>query len=102
MITFYVSRMRFEMRDIFDTLSNDASVRAIVLSGAGDKAFSAGLDIQWATATGSILNPKNGDQIDIARRSTELRRWLLDFQDCVSSIERCEKRMPQPPDGSIG
>jgi enoyl-CoA hydratase len=34
-----------ELRDAFTSLENDASVRAIVLTGSGDKAFAAGADI---------------------------------------------------------
>lgn len=34
-----------ELRDAFASLENDAGVRAIVLTGSGDKAFAAGADI---------------------------------------------------------
>jgi len=81
-----------ELRTVFDNLSTDASVRAVVLSGAGEKAFSAGLDIQSASATGSVFNPRLEDAEDGARRATTIRRFAFDFQDCISSIERCEKR----------
>ena len=38
--------MWLEMRQIFETLSHDARVRCIVLSGAGKQAFCSGLDVQ--------------------------------------------------------
>lgn len=62
------------MRDIFDTLSHEASVRAIVFSGAGDKAFSAGLDIQRASATDSILNPEKGTKVRAFEEQIKLAR----------------------------
>ena len=31
---------------IFKRLSHDPSVRAVILTGAGDRAFTAGLDVQ--------------------------------------------------------
>jgi enoyl-CoA hydratase/carnithine racemase len=34
-----------KLKTVFDTLSNDSSVRCIVLRGAGEKAFAAGADI---------------------------------------------------------
>lgn len=89
--------MRFELRDIFDSLSGDPSVRAIVFSGAGDKAFSAGLDVVSANKEGTMFNPRPEDTVDAGRHAVAVRRWALDFQDCVSSIERCEKRMYYPP-----
>ena len=38
--------MWLEMRQIFETLSHDARVRCIMLSGAGEQAFCSGLDVQ--------------------------------------------------------
>ncbi|KAI9858406.1 MAG: putative secondary metabolism biosynthetic enzyme [Trichoglossum hirsutum] len=38
--------MWIELRDIFNNLSQDPSVRAVILSDAGDKAFTTGLDVQ--------------------------------------------------------
>lgn len=84
--------MRFELRTIFDDLSVDETVRAIILSGAGSKAFLSGLDVKAASAEGSMLNSGAENGNDKARRATAIRRWLIDFQHCVSSIERCLKR----------
>ena len=39
------SAMRRQLIDAFDKFENDADVRAIVLTGAGDRAFSAGQDL---------------------------------------------------------
>jgi Delta3,5-Delta2,4-dienoyl-CoA isomerase len=79
-----------EYHVIIDTLSHDPNVRAIVLSGAGPRAFTAGLDLQAATGNdSSLLNPKT--QADGARVATNLRRHILEFQDDITSAEKCEK-----------
>jgi Delta3,5-Delta2,4-dienoyl-CoA isomerase len=79
--------MWIEFGQIFDKLSHDSDVRAIVLSGAGEKAFSAGLDVQAASEEGSFA--KKGD---VARLAVAFRRHVHEFQQCVASVERCEKR----------
>lgn len=75
------------MGQLFDQLSHDPSVRAIVLSGAGDKAFTAGLDVKAASEG---LLSADGDA-DPARKATALRRHIGSFQECVTAVERCEK-----------
>jgi delta(3,5)-delta(2,4)-dienoyl-CoA isomerase len=79
--------MWIEFGQIFDKLSYDSDVRAIVLSGAGEKAFSAGLDVQAASEGGSF-----GKKGDVARLAVAFRRHVDEFQKCISSVERCEKR----------
>ena len=37
--------MWLDLEKIFDKLSGDANVRAVILSGAGDRAFTTGLDV---------------------------------------------------------
>lgn len=83
--------MWFEMKTVFDTLSLSPDVRAIIFSGAGDRAFTAGLDVQAASEEGVLK--QQGGQADVARVAVGIKRYVQDFQDCVSSIERCEKRM---------
>ncbi|KAG4427309.1 hypothetical protein IFR05_017208 [Cadophora sp. M221] len=85
----YHEAMWLEMKTVFDTLSLSPDVRAIIFSGAGDRAFSAGLDVQAASQEG-ILKQQEG-QADVARVAVSIKRYVQDFQDCVSSIERCEK-----------
>ncbi|KAK3945984.1 ClpP/crotonase-like domain-containing protein [Diplogelasinospora grovesii] len=84
----FYEAMWLELRRIFQQLSTDPDVRAVVLSGSGERAFTAGLDVQAASA--GLLAPGNSD-IDGARKATALRRHILEFQECVSSIEKCEK-----------
>lgn len=82
--------MWLELRQIFDKLSYDSDVRAIIFSGAGEKAFSSGLDVQ-AASQGPILGGSES-KLDIARQAVGIRRHVIEFQDCVSAIEKCEKR----------
>ena len=79
--------MWIEFGQIFDKLSYDSDVRAILLSGAGEKAFSAGLDVQAASEGGPFS--KKGD---VARLAVTFRRHVDEFQKCIASVERCEKR----------
>lgn len=53
------------MKQIFDRMSQDPDIRAIVLSSTGDKAFTSGLDVQ-AAAQGGVMN---GGPTDAARVS---------------------------------
>lgn len=85
-------RMWHELKRVFEHLSQDSSVRVVLLSGASEKAFSAGLDLQSASEEGSFFNPRPADIADAARYASKVRNWALEFQDCISSVERCEKR----------
>ncbi|KAK5048913.1 hypothetical protein LTR84_005334 [Exophiala bonariae] len=87
----FTEEMWTTLPTVFDDLSEDPTVRAIVFSGAGEKAFSAGLDLAAASVPGSFFNPEPEDVADAARFAARVRRFAYKFQDCVSSIERCEK-----------
>ncbi|KAH7357944.1 delta-delta-dienoyl-CoA isomerase [Plectosphaerella cucumerina] len=75
-----------EFRQVFDRLSADPEIRAVVLSGAGDRAFTAGLDVQ--AAGGDFANASSPDA---SRNATALRRNIEEFQDSVSAAEKCAK-----------
>ncbi|KAI5805822.1 ClpP/crotonase-like domain-containing protein [Geopyxis carbonaria] len=75
-----------EIGEVFLRLSNDSSVRAIILSGSGEKAFTAGLDIKGEL---SFLN--NDDDMDPARKGWKIRHEIKKYQDSVGAIEKCEK-----------
>ncbi|KAI9849841.1 MAG: hypothetical protein M1837_000055 [Sclerophora amabilis] len=81
--------MWLELRNIFDQLSYDPSTRVVLFSGAGPKAFTAGLDVQTAMQSGPLASASSN--LDGARTATSMRRHIHEFQDCVSSIEKCEK-----------
>ncbi|RKU49446.1 hypothetical protein DL546_007368 [Coniochaeta pulveracea] len=80
--------MWLELRSLFNALSTDSSIRSVVLSGAGDRAFSAGLDVVAASTTETL---QGGKGADVARRAAGIRRHILEFQECISAIEKCEK-----------
>ena len=80
-----------ELPPLFAHLSTSPSTRAIILSGAGPKAFTAGLDVQEASQS-SIFSPNNSDSaLDGARTATKLRRHVDAFQACITAVETCEK-----------
>ncbi|PWY86598.1 enoyl-CoA hydratase/isomerase family protein [Aspergillus sclerotioniger CBS 115572] len=85
----FIEAMWLELSAIFTRLSSDPSVRSIVLTGAGDRAFSAGLDVKAASE--GLLSDSPESDLDSARRAAHLRRHIVSFQDCISSIEKCEK-----------
>lgn len=81
----FFDTMWLELKTIMGALSIDPEVRAVIISGAGDKAFSAGLDVEAA----NIQNLSESD--DVARRAVSIKRYVQQFQDCISSVEKCEK-----------
>ncbi|KAI4942830.1 putative secondary metabolism biosynthetic enzyme [Alternaria rosae] len=81
--------MWLNLSSIFRQLSHDPSVRAVLLTGAGDRAFTAGLDVQAASEGGALSS--SADTVDSARKANALRRHILEFQSCITDIEKCEK-----------
>jgi len=86
----FFEEMWLEYKTVIDTLSLSPNVRAIIVSGAGDRAFCAGLDVQDASENG-ILAQKSSTPTDAARKAVLIKRHVQEFQDCVSSVEKCEK-----------
>jgi delta(3,5)-delta(2,4)-dienoyl-CoA isomerase len=80
--------MFYDLGAIFNRLSHDPDVRAVILTANGDRAFSAGLDVQSASESGGIT--KSVEQ-DPGRRAVALRRHILEMQAPITSIEACEK-----------
>lgn len=76
------------LSQIFTALSHDPSIRAILFTGAGPKGFTAGLDVQAAASEGQLTKPAT---VDGARTANALRRHILEFQACITSLEKCEK-----------
>ncbi|OAL26276.1 hypothetical protein AYO20_10153 [Fonsecaea nubica] len=84
----FFTPMWFELKAIVQQLSHDPDVRCILLSGAGDRAFTAGLDVEQAAKSD---NPLSADIADPSRKATVIRREILDLQDVISAVARCEK-----------
>jgi enoyl-CoA hydratase len=74
-----------ELPEIVTQIDSDSSARVIVISSTG-KHFCAGMDL--AVFGGDNL----GKQIELARKHENLRRLVLQLQDCLSSLENA--RMP--------
>jgi delta(3,5)-delta(2,4)-dienoyl-CoA isomerase len=92
----FFEEMWLELKTVFDTLSIDPEIRAIILSGAGAKAFTAGLDVEAASQSG-MVGKQSGQGQDVARIAVKIKRHVVEFQDCISSVEKCEKRRcPNP------
>lgn len=84
-----------ELPLLFDRLSTCPSTRAVILSGAGDKAFTAGLDVQ-SVSQNSVLDPQHSRTesepvLDPARKAAHMRRHIDGFQACITAIEKCQK-----------
>lgn len=84
----FIEPMWVSIGKMFKRLAQDPDVRVIILTAVGDRAFTAGLDVQ-AASEGGILSQK-GDA-DGARKAVKIRRHILEFQDDISAIEKCEK-----------
>ncbi|KAI8664705.1 hypothetical protein NCS56_00904200 [Fusarium sp. Ph1] len=76
-----------EFGRVFRQLSADNDVRVVVLSGVGERAFTAGLDVQAVGQDSALV----AQEIDVARKAKGLRSHLEEFQESVSSAEKCEK-----------
>jgi len=85
-----------EMRDLFEYLSEEPTVRVIILSGNG-KHFCAGMELE------TLMNLQTGETDCEGRTRENLRKFILNIQDCISSIERCKKPVIAAVDnGCIG
>ncbi|TGZ76556.1 ClpP/crotonase [Ascodesmis nigricans] len=80
------TEMWTEYGTVFSALSVDPNVRTIVLSGAGDRAFSAGLDIK-----GGADALTSSSDLDNARTTWGFKRMIKSFQDAIGSVDTCEK-----------
>ena len=54
------SPAHFELHEIFDEFENDPEIWVGILTGEGDRAFSAGNDLRWQAEGGSREKPKSG------------------------------------------
>ena len=84
----FCNPMWYEMKDIFARLSAHPDVRAVLLCSAGERAFTAGLDVQQASESGAISGTGFPDP---SRKAFSIRRHVFDYQDCVTTLADCEK-----------
>ncbi len=92
----FYEAMWLELKTIIDALSVSPDIRAVIISGAGDRAFTTGLDVQ-AASQGGVLQQQ---EADVARKAVAIKRHVREFQDCIASVEKCEKRTPLPSSSS--
>ncbi|KAF2164228.1 hypothetical protein M409DRAFT_68098 [Zasmidium cellare ATCC 36951] len=78
-----------EITALFDLISHDPNVRVVMLSGAGTRGFSAGLDVMAESTSGPVGTPV--ETRDFARKAWAVRRHALLYQESVNALERCEK-----------
>ncbi|KAF9741667.1 enoyl-hydratase isomerase family protein [Paraphaeosphaeria minitans] len=89
----FVEQMWLNLSAIFKRLSHDSNIRSIILTGSGDRAFTAGLDVTvidrspQAASQGTLSQSSS----DSARTATALRRHIFEFQGCITALEKCEK-----------
>jgi enoyl-CoA hydratase len=70
-------RLHFELTKIWDVIRDDPKVKVVVVTGAGDRAFSVGGDLDWIAET--VGNPTNIETI------------LKEAGDLVFNMMACEK-----------
>ncbi|EKM60312.1 uncharacterized protein PHACADRAFT_246170 [Phanerochaete carnosa HHB-10118-sp] len=71
-----------EFGRVFDNISKNPGVRAVVLASALPKLFSAGLDFGG-------LNAINSFDKDPGRKALQIRAFCMQFQDAIAATERC-------------
>ncbi|KAF3936948.1 hypothetical protein ABW19_dt0207842 [Dactylella cylindrospora] len=82
----FTAEMIVNIGKIFNQLAIDRDCRAIVLTSAGDKAFTAGLDVKQNSLAAS------DEYADSARKMIgDLRPGLLAFQNAITQAEKCLK-----------
>jgi len=74
-----------ELRDALRWADAAPEVRVVVITGAG-RNFCAGIDLAMLGGVAQAVA-----HADPARSREQLRRLILDLQDCLSSIEQCRK-----------
>jgi delta(3,5)-delta(2,4)-dienoyl-CoA isomerase len=84
----FVEIMWQNLSQILTRLSHSPSVRTILLTSAGPRAFTAGLDVQ-AASQGTLSSTSSS--ADPARTANHLRQHILSFQSCITSLEACQK-----------
>ena len=85
----FFEQMWFSLGAIFRKLSHDPEVRVVILTGAGDRAFTSGLDVQAASQNGALA--QSPADSDVGRKATGIMRHIQEFQAEISAIEKCEK-----------
>lgn len=89
----FTRKMFDQYEAIFVALKKDVHVRAIVLSGTGDRAFTAGLDLVDNMGTLGQGGEKDGQSGDLYRKSRVVRESIVRLQAGLNACENVGKRM---------
>lgn len=73
------ARLHWELTKIWTVVHDDPAVRAVVITGAGDKAFSAGGDLEW-------IDQMVGDAAQISNTMQEAADIVYRMLDCDKPI----------------
>jgi enoyl-CoA hydratase len=73
------ARLHWELTKIWTVVHDDPEVRAVVITGAGDKAFSAGGDLEW-------IDQMVGDAAQISNTMQEAADIVYRMLDCDKPI----------------
>lgn len=79
------AKMWREIREAFVWLDDTEQLRVGVLSGRG-KYFCSGIDFEFLIQVEAEV-----EQLSEGRKQERLHQWIVELQDCVSSLERCRK-----------
>lgn len=89
----FTEAMFHELGAVFEKLSQNPDVRAVILTAAGERAFTSGLDV--AAASEGLIGGGDGSEADssqdVARKAFALRRHILELQHSITQIEKCAK-----------
>ncbi|MFV2090307.1 MAG: enoyl-CoA hydratase/isomerase family protein, partial [Pseudomonadales bacterium] len=75
------ARLHYELTQVWDTIDRDDEVNVVVVTGAGDRAFSAGGDLEWIAEM--VGNPEVVNSVQ--REAGDIVYNLLGFEKPVIS-----------------
>ena len=75
------ARLHWELTKIWDVIQHDDSVKNVVVTGAGDRAFSAGGDLEWVSSM--VGNPKEVEAV--RKEAADLVYNILNFEKPIIS-----------------
>ena len=84
------ARLHWELTKIWGVIDDDAQTKVAVITGAGDKAFSAGGDLGWISSM--VGNPTLVNQVMV-----EASDIVYNVMDCSSPSSRRSTAWPSAP-----
>ena len=78
-----------EIGTCFNELAGNPDCRVIILSGAGPKLFTAGIDLHDMISLGSEL----AEHEDVARKCNVLLRTIRSYQNSLTALEKVSNKL---------